>query len=194
MFTGIIESTALVIENRSGVLVLERPASFDDLKPGSSVAISGCCLTVTSIDEKTMQFEVVSETLSKTKLGSLKAGSRVNLERAMRADGRFDGHVVQGHVEGLGKMKNEELIINNEKLLSIVVPAELVRFVIPKGSITIDGVSLTVASIDGDVVSVAIIPETLRRTTLGELRDGDAVHIETDMIVRAVASLLPTQL
>lgn len=183
MFTGIIEATAKVLERTSGVLVLARPASFDDMKIGSSICVSGVCLSVVSFDQNQMQFDVVAETWSKTKLGSLNAGDQVNLERALRADGRFEGHVVQGHVEGVAEVI---ALTKDHPLLTIRLPQDLLRFIIPKGSITIDGVSLTIAGTGTDTCSVALIPHTLAHTTLGSLKTGDRVNIETDVFVRAV--------
>jgi len=331
MFTGIIEATAAVREKRATGLIVERPASFDDLRPGGSVCVNGVCLTIAAIDDATLSFDVMPETWNKTRLGDLKPGHRVNVERAMRADGRFDGHIVQGHVEGVGEVLSiaptpqpppprgegahkalegerypAPLLINRsrhmrkaptkseailwdavrnhqlgyhirrqrpigkyildffceEKLLGIEVddkiherqkeydalrdrelhalgirmlhvtseevehdtsailerirvalhvtppphgggagdggilleinlPPNLSPFVLPKGSITVDGVSLTVASLTPSGCTLALIPTTLRETTLGALRKGDRVNIETDILIRSIAALLP---
>lgn len=190
MFTGIIEATAKILESDNGRLVIERPASFTDIKEGSSIAVSGVCLSVEEMNKKSVRFSVVPETLRKTTIGSFKEGNLVNLERAMRADARLDGHIVQGHVEGVGEIidpsagSGGKWKIENETLLTIKVPSHLLSGIVPKGSITIDGVSLTVASIDGDQITVALIPLTLEHTTLGKLQPGDRVNVETDVLAR----------
>ena len=185
MFTGIIEATAEVLQRDDHSIIIARPAMFDDLKIGSSIAISGVCLTIVKMDETSLSFDVVPETFAKSAMGKLKAGDQVNLERAMRADGRFDGHVVQGHVEGVGEVTKVDAQTSG-LMLSLRVPSALLPFIIPKGSITLDGVSLTVASIEDDVLTVALIPETLRQTTFGRRQPGDQVNIETDIFMRAL--------
>ncbi len=191
VFTGIIESMAKVRSPEEGRLTLERPKSFTDVRIGSSVAVAGTCLTIVALDDATMTFEVVTETLRKTTLGSVNAGSIVNLERAMPANGRFEGHILQGHVEGIA----EVVSICDEKMgkmITIVLPEDLVTFVVSKGSIALDGVSLTVAKIEDQHCSVAVIPHTLVHTTLGTLREGGEVNVETDVIGRYCASLIRT--
>ena len=333
MFTGIIEATARVQESGNGILVIERPKTFDDLRIGSSIAVAGVCLSVVKLNKNCIQFEVVPETLQKTTLGSYKEGDTVNLERAMKVDARLDGHIVQGHVEGVGEVRSvstssprppppsegrellgkqwgasrvlpsntkffaremrreptaaESLLwdrirrdrlgvrmrrqyvldgqildfycpalkfaievdggihsehlqkksdterdrylleehgittirISNDRVfgdadvvvkdllayiqnitqqtspssegggvrgggLHMSIPRNLFPFIVPKGSIALDGVSLTVASIEEDCISVALIPHTLENTTLGRLQKGDRVNIETDVLVR----------
>lgn len=185
MFTGIIEATAKVTESENGTLVLERPKAFTDIKEGSSIAVSGVCLSVVYMNKKCIHFNVVPETKKRTTLGSYQKGNLVNLERAMRADGRLDGHVVQGHVEGVGEVvKKAKSKKDGETLLVIFLPRDLLPFVVPKGSIAIDGVSLTVASLHNALVTVALIPHTMERTTLGSLEKGDRVNIETDILAR----------
>lgn len=332
MFTGIVESMAKVLENTGHQLLVERPAMFDDIKLGASISVSGVCLSIVSFDASTMGFDVIDETLSKTKLGSLKAGDHVNLERAMLAGARLDGHIVQGHIEGEGEVmsiasipqplspgekgekrhkrigrnilywmrgmrknpteaeaflwralrhdslgvrfrrqysvggrildfycpehhlaleidggyhKRHKILIQdherdaflkeeyqlrtlrftNEEVLhsltstlqkikeaikhapppseegvgveentkqnttlAIRVPRKLIHSISSKGSIAIDGVSLTVASIDHDVCTVALIPHTLANTTLGNLKKGDPVNLETDILLRTHAN------
>ena len=190
MFTGIIETTVPVISLHEGHLRLRRPQVFDDLVIGASIAVSGVCLTVTSFTHEEMTFDVVPETLVKTTLGSLQEGQNVNLERAMSASGRFDGHMVQGHVEGTGTVL-ELLQEGDAVLLRIQTGKELIKNIVQKGSVTIDGVSLTVASLQGDVCTIALVPHTLRSTTLVSLSAGDSVNIETDILVRTIRSLLP---
>lgn len=185
MFTGIIEATAKVIAQGSGRLTLERPSSFDDVKPGSSISVSGVCLTVTELDARALTFDVMPETLKKTTMGELSAGDRVNLERALPAHGRFEGHVVQGHAEGTGEVIGLQNL-GGDVRLTIRIPSELKRMIVPKGSICLDGVSLTVADTGGDSCTVALIPMTLKSTTLGRKRMGDRVNIETDILVRTL--------
>jgi len=188
VFTGIIEAQAEIMKMTDNGIFVERPENFDDIKIGSSISVSGACLSVVSFDSDSMEFDVVSETFQITKLGSLKVGDRVNLERAMKASDRFEGHVVQGHIEGVGEVVSEKQEIESGKLI-IKIPENLLIFIVSKGSITIDGVSLTVASISGNEITVALIPHTLKNTTLGFLNNGDKVNIETDVLVRHAKQL-----
>jgi len=187
MFTGIIESMAEVKSRTKTQLTVERPPFFDDIKVGSSIAVSGVCLSVVNFDQDLMTFDVIPETFKCTKLGSLKVGDKVNLERAMKASDRFEGHVVQGHIESRGvvKCRSGEVVVE--------VPVELLKFITHKGSISLDGVSLTVTSVEGNRVTVALIPHTLENTTLGLLKDGDMVNIETDVMVRSLKQLTLTK-
>lgn len=196
MFTGIIETTAKIAEKNDTGLVIERPANFDDIRTGSSVAVNGVCLTVVKFMNSAMAFDVVPETWSKTNLGDLHPGDFVNLERALPASGRFEGHVVQGHVEGTGTVRSFKRRASSEEgaMLTIEFPRELFPFILPKGSITMDGVSLTVASVEGSQCTVALIPETLRRTTLGTLETGGRVNIETDILGRYLKTFLDSRL
>ena len=170
-------------------LILERPESFDDLKNGMSICVSGTCLTVIAFTKDSMTFDVVPETIAKTKLGKFKAGDRVNLERALPATGRFDGHIVQGHVEGVACVVSVAV----DGRLTIELSLALQPYIVEKGSIAIDGVSLTVASVKGNTCEVALIPQTLSQTTLGMLREGEHVNIETDIIGRTLAHFLPSR-
>lgn len=179
MFTGIIEATAKVVKTTKAGLVLERPKIFDDIKIGSSIAVAGACLSVVAFDAHAMTFDVVPMTFSKTKLGSLVTGDMVNVERAMKADGRFEGHIVTGHIEAGGTVVS--LV---DGILTILIPEAYQSSVVPHGSITLDGVSLTVASVEKHHVSVALIPHTFAHTTLGSLRPGHSVNIETDILAR----------
>ncbi len=178
MFSGIIEATAEILKKTDHQLILKRPKSFDDLIIGSSIAVSGVCLSVVAFDDTSMTFDVVQETWERSKLGSLTEGDRVNLERSVLADQRLDGHIVQGHVEGMGilRMKGEGWMIE--------LTDELIKFCVQKGSIAIDGVSLTIASVNGNQISVALVPHTLENTTLGSLKQGGTVNIETDVVGR----------
>ena len=185
MFTGIIEAKAAVKEKSDSSIVLDRPADFDDLKIGSSISVSGVCLSVVEINSDSIKFDVMPETLRKTKFGDLKVGDHLNLERALSVSDRFEGHIVQGHIENIGEVKD----VNKDGediLLSVSLPKESVPFVVPKGSIAIDGVSLTVASVKNDLCMVALIPYTLKNSTLGDLKVGDKVNIETDVLGRYV--------
>lgn len=177
MFTGIIEATAEILAKTESTLTLARPASFDDIKHGCSIAVSGVCLSVTSFAAASMSFDVVRTTFRKTKLGSLKVGDSVNLERSMRAQDRFEGHVVTGHTEATGSIKQ----VTDEGLV-LCVPEVLLPYIVQHGSITIDGVALTVADITGDSLTVAIIPITKKETTLGSLKEGESVNVETDIL------------
>jgi riboflavin synthase len=194
MFTGIIETKAKILERTNEGLVLERPASFHDLSIGASISVSGTCLSVVGMDDTMMAFDVVPETWAKTKLGSLHVGDSVNLERSMAAGARFEGHIVQGHVEGVGTVLNNGETDAEGWILSIELPPDLLPAVIYKGSIAVDGVSLTVASLEEDVCSIALIPHTLEVTTLGQLRLGDKVNIETDMFLRGLHRMLMLRL
>ncbi|MEQ1849866.1 MAG: riboflavin synthase [Candidatus Peribacteraceae bacterium] len=181
MFTGIIEATAEVRGVDAGSIVLARPPSFDDLKMGCSIAISGVCLSVTHFDNASMSFDLAETTVEKTTLGSLHTGDRVNLERAMKASDRLEGHIVQGHVEGVGTVTK----IDGERF-SVRIPRSLLPFIVHHGSITIDGVSLTVADLKGDIVTAAIIPLTKEGTTLWLKKVGDRINIETDILAKYV--------
>ena len=185
MFTGIIESTAEILQKTPTGFRIARPADFTDLKLGSSVAVSGACLTVAAMDDASLSFDVVDETWKRTALGGLEEGDRVNLERAMRADGRFDGHVVQGHVEGVAEIAEVKKAQTGAEI-TFCIPGALLPFMIEKGSVTLDGISLTIARLEGDRLTVAVIPETLARTSLGWKKEGEKVNVETDLFVRAV--------
>lgn len=179
MFTGIVEATGSVRQITDSLLIIERPEIFDDIVIGSSISVSGVCLSVVKMNNTDMEFNVVEETWGLTNLGSLKEGELVNLERSIRADQRLDGHIVQGHVEGTAavlKNEDEELIIQ--------MPKELIKFCVQKGSIAINGVSLTIASIEEGKLSVALIPHTRENTTFGTLKPGDSVNIERDIATR----------
>jgi riboflavin synthase len=184
MFTGIIEATAKVLEQSPQGLLLERPPLFDDLAIGSSVSVSGVCLTVIELPPGHMRFQVVPETWSKTTLRSLSTGDSVNLEHAMQMGDRLDGHLVQGHVEGTAVVENVKWKEENATM-TFHLPLSISRFVTPKGSIAVDGVSLTVASIQANLCSIALIRHTLTNTTLGSLKAGDSVNIETDVLIRS---------
>lgn len=189
MFTGIVETTAKILTKSDSGLIVERPAMFDDIAIGSSISVGGICLSVVEFDDTSMRFDVVPETFAKTNLGGLMTGDYVNLERALRADGRFEGHVVQGHIEGTADVAEIRKQKTGAELL-LSIPEDIMAFVIPKGSIAVDGVSLTVASVEGNGCTIALIPHTLERTTLGDLQQGDRVNIETDILGRTILTHL----
>ena len=186
MFTGLIEAVGTVnaLEPRgdeAARLVLDAPFARE-LALGESVAVNGCCLTVTGKDG-VISFDLLMETLNRTSLGDLKAGSRVNLERALRADGRFGGHFVQGHVDTTAEVLAAER--KGEDLnLEIAIPRGGARYFIEKGSIAVNGISLTVASLGEDRFGLWIIPHTLQETNIGDLKAGDRVNLEYDLIAK----------
>jgi riboflavin synthase len=189
VFTGIIEELGEVValEPRGDSAVLAVRASM--VAPhGASVAVNGVCLTVVGADSGTLSFDVMAETLKRSVVGALRAGERVNLERAVRADGRLDGHIVQGHVDGTG------VVVSRTPgdawdAVRFGMPPELSRYVAEKGSIAVDGVSLTVTAVGDDWFEVGLIPETLRATTLGAKQPGDPVNLEVDVLAKYVARL-----
>lgn len=190
VFTGLVEDVGRVADiNRRAHEVYFGLASeriCDDLQVGDSVSVNGACLTVVSLGNQRFTAAATAETLRRTNLGGLVVGSRVNLERAMRAGDRFGGHLVLGHVDGLGHVSG--LSQEGEALLmSITPPAELLPLIVPKGSVTVDGVSLTIATLTPTDFSISLIPHTLGVTTLQERRVGDAVNLEGDIIGKYVA-------
>jgi riboflavin synthase len=199
VFTGIIQEIGEVIDvatrGDSAVLSLSAGTICADLATGASIAVNGVCLTVTGATSAEslghIEFDVMAETLNRSVIGALRPGDRVNLERAVRADSRLDGHVVQGHVDGTGAVISRTPGDGWESV-RFGLPAELARFVAEKGSIAVDGVSLTVAAVGPDWFDVGLIPETLRATTLGERQPGDRVNLEVDVLAKYVARLLET--
>ncbi|MWG35533.1 riboflavin synthase [Halomarina oriensis] len=197
MFTGIVEETAEVVatETDEGGRRLTVASSFAaDLTHGQSVSVSGTCLTVESTDHDAGTFSVflARETVDRTYLGSVAVGDEVNLERAMAADGRFDGHVVQGHVDGTATVTSVDRE-GDDWRFGFSLPESLEKYVVEKGSITVDGISLTVASLDDDGFEVAIIPATYDLTTLSEKQVGDPVHLEVDVLAKYVERVLSTE-
>ncbi|MEY4492480.1 MAG: hypothetical protein RL085_891 [Actinomycetota bacterium] len=193
MFTGIIEELGHVkaIEQQADAvrLTIEGPIAVSDVKRGDSIAVSGTCLTAVEFDESTFTADVMKETLDRTSLSELKVGDAVNLERAMTAATRFGGHVVQGHVDGVGKIISREPSENWE-WLRVSIPAELMKYIVLKGSITIDGVSLTVNEVGDDFIGLSLIPETLALTTLGSKQVGAKVNVEADVMAKHIERLL----
>lgn len=193
MFTGIIETigTVVRVEARGDVVQLEIDAGpvVEGVSIGDSVAVDGICLTVTAIEGGHLGFDAIQETLDRTSLGSFEQGSRVNLERAMRADGRLDGHIVQGHVDGTGTVEAFERRGDDVRFVVSCGP-EVSEFLVEKGSVTIDGVSLTVVGVQESGFDVALIPHTLEVTTLGEKQTGDQVNLEADVLGKYVKRYL----
>lgn len=185
MFTGLIEEIG-VISRRSGPdLAVMAKTVMADLKTGDSVAVDGVCLTVTALTERGFVVETSPETLARTTLGRMKVGDAVNLERAMMAGGRFGGHFVLGHVDGVGRVA----AVRDQGKFSLwrfQAPPEVAPYLAPKGSIAVNGISLTIVNPKADEFDVAIIPETLNRTTLGNKRPGDAINLEADIISKHV--------
>jgi riboflavin synthase len=198
MFTGIVEATGVVgsVDRRGDVLVLDLACDMGHLglAPGGSIAVNGCCLTAVGVRPDGFRCELTPETVRRTAFGDrLRPGARVNLERPMRADGRFDGHIVQGHVDGVGRVL-EVSTLGDSSEMSIGVPEDIERYLAQKGSVAVDGVSLTVAGLRRGAFTVALIPYTLEHTTLGRLVAGDPVNLETDIIAKHVERLLALQL
>lgn len=187
MFTGIVEAAGTVAEITPSHLKIS--AELRDLAPGESIAVNGVCLTVTSWDESGWLADVSEETQRRTSLGNLAVGDRVNLERAMRADARFGGHIVQGHVDGVGKVLGV-VQLEGSLEMSFGLPAGLERYLVEKGSVTVEGVSLTVASLQEDRFSVSLVPHTLAGTTFANMGIGDPVNIEVDILAKYVERLL----
>lgn len=193
MFTGIVEELGEVVALEHGTdsarLHVRGPLVTTDVELGASVAVNGVCLTVTDLTEDVFAVDVMAETLRRSSLASLAPGEQVNLERAMRADGRFGGHVVQGHVDGVG-----ELLARTPgerwEVVRVSLPAALRRYVVEKGSITVDGTSLTVSAVDDGAFEVSLIPTTLAATTLGHRAVGDTVNLEVDVLAKYVEAQL----
>ncbi|MFQ5966266.1 MAG: riboflavin synthase [Acidimicrobiia bacterium] len=192
MFTGLIEDVGTVksTEGSGGtrVLAIEAPRTVDQLSQGDSVAVNGVCLTATTIHGATFEAQVVAETLARTTLGSLSPSDVVNLELPLAAMGRFGGHVVQGHVDGVAVV--ESVPSEDGGLLTLKASKELMRYTVERGSVALDGVSLTVAGCEDLGFSVALIPHTLSATTLGRLRPGDRVNVELDIFAKYVEKML----
>ena len=191
MFTGIVESTVRVVGVTEGPKFkrLTLAVDWSDVKDGESVAVNGVCLTVAERPPGELMFDVVQETLRKTNLGLLNAGDEVHVERSLRAGDRLDGHFVQGHVDGTAKLLS--LTNNHEEWrLAVECPQPLAKYVVPKGSVALDGVSLTVADVKANLFEVALIPTTLRLTTLGKRPTGWPLNLECDILAKTVVAAL----
>lgn len=193
MFTGIIEEVGTVKEvQRNGnnsFIRIQADKILSDVHLGDSIAVNGVCLTVTKYDGSIFQADVMNETLSRSSLGSLRTGSPVNLERAMAANGRFGGHIVSGHIDGTGtiiSIKNDGIAV----WYTISANADIMRYIVEKGSIAIDGISLTVAKVTEDYFSVSIIPHTAEQTILSSKNTGDIVNLENDIVGKYVEKFI----
>ncbi len=192
MFTGIVEEIGTVkkiARGQKAYLEIQADRIFSDIHIGDSIAVNGVCLTVTGFSGKVFTADVMNETFSRSSLGSLKAGSHVNLERAMSANGRFGGHIVSGHIDGTGKIINIKKD-GNAVWYKISADENIIKYTVEKGSIAIDGISLTVARIEKDNFSVSIIPHTSEETILSEKKTGDTVNLENDIIGKYVERFL----
>ena len=200
MFTGIIEEVGKVVkieqrgENRR--ITIEAASTPKQLRTGHSVAVSGVCLTALDIKPKSFRADLAPETWVRTSFSRMHEGALVNLELPMKADGRFDGHIVQGHVDGVGKLIEFERIVDSEGRdsenwwLHIEIPAEIEKYTVFKGSISIEGISLTVAKLEHNRCTIAIIPHTVELTNLGSLKPGDPVNLEADVIAKYVEKMM----
>lgn len=184
MFTGIVEEVGHIASFEAGRLRIVATTVIEDAAIGDSIAVNGCCLTVVQLDDGAWEADLSAETIERTAFDGLGAGSSVNLERAVKASQRLGGHIVQGHVDGVGT------IVAPVPDLAVRAPAELIPYLVEKGSVTVDGVSLTVVSVTGDVFTVAVIPHTAEVTTLGQRSPGDRVNLEADVIAKYVERML----
>ncbi len=194
MFTGIVrERGRVVAAERNGAegavrLRIAAPLTAAETGLGDSISVAGCCLTAIATDDDELVFEAVPESLARTTLGDLGEGAEVNIEPALRAGEPLGGHYVQGHVDGVGRIRSVEAEGDGCRI-SVEVPAELLRYCVEKGSLAVDGVSLTIAALDGDGVEIALVPHTLRETTLSALGAGDPVNLEVDVLAKYVERL-----
>jgi riboflavin synthase len=193
VFTGIVRELGVVVDAGDAgggrTLVVRAPETAARSGIGDSVAINGCCLTVTAIDDGAMAFHAVPETIARTTLGALEPDARVNVEPALRAGEELGGHYVQGHVDGVGRVQSVQAEGEGLRVL-VEAPARVLRYCVEKGSITVDGVSLTVAELGDDAFAVALVPHTLAATTLSELSPGQEVNLEADVLAKYVERLI----
>ncbi len=195
MFTGLVEEVGKVValSGDKGTKRLTVAASKlpREMKKGDSIAVSGVCLTAVEIRKNSLGFDLAVETLARTSLSRLKKGALVNLELPMKADGRMGGHIVQGHVDGVGRFRGLEKIAGKDDYwLRLDIPAELAKYVVFKGSISVEGISLTVAKVEGAEVTIAIIPHTFEMTNLKQFQPGDPMNIEVDIIAKYAEKML----
>jgi len=192
MFTGIIEEVGKVLSASTAKLVIAAPQVAGGMKPGDSIAINGACLTVTDFDRASFSVDVMPETLRRTNLGLLKSGDGVNLERPMALGGRLGGHLVQGHIDDIGRIaaweQEEEAL-----LFRFEAPPEVLRYTVPKGFIAVDGISLTITEKDNSSFRVSVVEYTRRNTTLGSRKTGDVVNLEVDIIAKYVTQFTQPQ-
>lgn len=193
MFTGIVEEVGTIVTISKGAqsskLTLQGKVIFEDMHIGDSIAVNGVCLTVTEKTANTFTVDVMAETLRRSSLGTLSKGSKVNMERAMAANGRFGGHIVSGHIDGTGTIESF-VKEDNAVWVTIAAPSKLLKYIIEKGSITIDGISLTVAYVDNQCFKVSLIPHTAANTTLLTKKAGDMVNLENDIVGKYIDKLL----
>ncbi|CCX86895.1 riboflavin synthase alpha subunit [Clostridium sp. CAG:590] len=193
MFTGIVEEIGTILSVKKGVkssaLTISGDLIFEDMHIGDSIAVNGVCLTVTNKTKESFTADVMAETLRRSSLGSLKAGSKVNLERAMAANGRFGGHIVSGHIDGTGEIESF-VREDNAVWVTVKTPVKLLKYIIEKGSIAIDGVSLTVAYVDKRCFKVSLIPHTAANTILLSKKTGDIVNLENDIVGKYIEKLM----
>jgi riboflavin synthase len=196
MFTGLIEEVGTVrsvaVDGVRARLVIDAPLVTVELPVGASVAVDGVCVTATEVTDSALAVDLMRETLRVTALGQLGVGTRVNLERALRVGDRLGGHLVQGHVDGIGVVIGVEQVPGTRTVL-LRVPSDLTRYLVIKGSLCVAGVSLTVGDLEDDVVTLGLIPHTLAGTNLGELEPGSSVNLEVDVVAKYVERMLPEQ-
>jgi riboflavin synthase len=189
MFTGIVRERGRVVAAEQGAngggvsLRIEAPATAAMSKPGDSIAVAGCCLTATAVENGSLAFNAVPETIARSNLGRLAEGAEVNLEPALRVGEPLGGHFVQGHVDGLGRVRSLEPDGEGVRL-RLELDQELLRYCVEKGSLTVDGVALTIAALDDETVEIALVPFTLQETTLSSLGPGDEVNVEVDLLAK----------
>ncbi len=197
MFTGIVEEIGVVESidslDQASRIRIRGPLVTSDARPGDSISVSGVCLTVVDPVDGSFAADVMAETLNRSSLAGISVGAPVNLERAARVDSRLGGHIVQGHVDGVGQIVSV-VAQENWTLMTIAMPAELGRYMVEKGSITVDGVSLTVVSVTPQEFTISLIPTTLAETTLGSRSPGDTVNLEVDVIAKYVEKMLEGRL
>lgn len=193
MFTGIVEELGhvaeLQVKDTGALLTVECSSVLQDATLGASIAVNGTCVTAVQLSADRFSADLAPETLRRTNLGFLQAGSRVNLERPLRANSRLDGHFVLGHVDGTGEIVSLESLGDDNWWLQVRVPEELTRYVVKKGSLAVDGISLTVADIEGNLASFTVIPHTFEHTTLREYRAGARVNLEVDILAKHLEKL-----
>jgi riboflavin synthase len=194
VFTGIVEELGkvrAVVPNATGAqLEIEATQVLEDARIGDSIAVNGCCLTVVVLNAGSFVVDAVQETLARTRIGDLRVGDRVNLERSVRLADRLGGHLVQGHIDGVGTLIDREAQADGSLLVRITAAPDVLRYVVYKGSIAVDGISLTVAALDETSFSIALIPHTQAVTTIGFAKGGDRVNLEVDVLAKYVERLL----
>jgi len=190
MFTGIVEELGTVAESKPGRLRVGCSVVLSDLVEGASIAVNGVCLTAVDLTKDSFSADLAPETLSRSNLGDLHAGSRVNLERPVTPATRLSGHIVQGHVDATAEVVSLDSLGHENWWLKVRIPAALDRYMVEKGSITLDGISLTIAAVEAGLVSVTIIPHTFANTTIGQARAGSRLNVEVDVLAKHVEKLL----